>query len=633
MSYRRQWSVWLVVFALLLVSTRAIQQHRHKVSENTRDYSQLLSEIEQGKVERIRVLDDGRMLLAKLQGKNEDIRVFGPADLTVLNEDIQRCQPVGSNLELQYPPPGFGKDLARYVVGTIPIIVVVFVLYLLFMRQVSAGSNQTMAFSQSRARRLTDASPRKTFDDVAGVDEAVDELREVVDFLRAADRYRSVGAEIPKGVLLMGPPGCGKTLLARAIAGEANVPFFHLSGSDFVEMFVGVGASRVRDLFEKAKASRPCIVFIDELDAVGRHRGAGLGGGHDEREQTVNQLLVEMDGFEPNSGVIVVAATNRPDILDPALLRPGRFDRRVVVDAPDLSGRQAILDLHLKSRPVAPDVSTDILARQTPGLTGADLYSIVNEASILAARSERQTIRMADFEESIQRVVSGRERRSRVLLPAEREAVAYHEAGHALVAHYHEHCTPVHKISILPRGMALGYVLMLPAEERYNRTLAELRSTMAQLLGGRAAEELVYGHDNVSTGAQNDLERVTAVARSIVCEYGMSDEIGPRTLGHRHGPIFLGREIAEDRNYSEEMAHRIDVEIRRFVDEAHDVALAAIEAHRTELDELVRELLQKETLDAAEVKAILGDGPPSRGRERANLAAIKTAEPPREENG
>ncbi|NUP99569.1 MAG: ATP-dependent zinc metalloprotease FtsH, partial [Armatimonadetes bacterium] len=538
------------------------------------------------------------MLAYRLKGAatNQWLRSFGPPDIEQLNTDISTRRPPGSSLVPEYPPPSPALDLLKHAAGALPVIILILILYAGFMRQMSAGNNQAMAFSRSRARRLTDGMPRKTFDDVAGVAEAKEELLEIVDFLRNAERYKRLGAEIPKGVLLMGPPGCGKTLLARAVAGEAEVPFFHISGSDFVEMFVGVGASRVRDLFDQAKAHRPCIVFIDELDAVGRHRGAGLGGGHDEREQTVNQLLVEMDGFEPNTGIIVMAATNRPDILDPALLRPGRFDRRVVVDAPDVKGRREVLELYVKTKPIAENVDLEVLARQTAGLTGADLYSVVNEAGILAARLNRTAITMADLEEAVERVVSGRERKSRVLLPAERRSVAYHEAGHAIIGHFHPRCLPVHKISILPRGMALGYVMSLPEEERHNQTMAELKAAMTQLLGGRVAEELVFGEEEITTGAQSDLQRVTELARAMVCEFGMSEEIGPRTLGRRHGPVFLGREVMEDRDYSEELAHAIDQEIERLVATAHGEARALLEVRRDQMDRLVEVLLARETI-------------------------------------
>jgi len=617
---RRPWTSWLILLILLVLTGRAISQFRQQRREETRIYYQFLDDVGQGKVDLAKVWDGGRIVY-RLQGEDTFLRTAGPDSIEQINTDIERVKPKSAELKIEYPPKSPWGDVLKQIAGAMPFVILVIILFTIFMRQMAAGNNQAMAFSRSRAKRFGDSLAKKTFADVAGVDEAKEELLEIVDFLRNAERYSRLGAEIPKGVLLMGPPGCGKTLLARAVAGEAEVAFFHISGSDFVEMFVGVGASRVRDLFEQAKAHRPCIVFIDELDAVGRHRGAGLGGGHDEREQTVNQLLVEMDGFEPNTSIIVMAATNRPDILDPALLRPGRFDRRVVVDAPDVRGRRQILDLYAKTKPIAADVDLEILARQTPGLTGADLYSVVNEAGILAARLDRKAIQMSDFEEAIERVVSGRERKSRVLLPAERTTVAYHEAGHAVIGHHHPRCQPVHKISILPRGMALGYVMSLPDEERHNHTLAELEAMMCQLLGGRVAEELVFGADQITTGAQNDLQRVTDLARSMICEFGMSSELGPRTLGRRHGPVFLAREVVEDRDYSESMAQAIDGEIRRLVDTAYAAAWELLSARREMMDRLVEVLLEKETIGASELVEVLGEPPPKIGLAAADLGA------------
>ncbi|MHB9038616.1 MAG: ATP-dependent zinc metalloprotease FtsH [Armatimonadota bacterium] len=477
------------------------------------------------------------------------------------------------------------------------------VLWMLFMRQAQAGGNQAMSFGRSKAKRVNENVPKITFDDVAGVEEAKQELEEVVEFLKNSKKFVALGAKIPKGVLLLGPPGCGKTLLARAIAGEAGVPFFHISGSDFVEMFVGVGASRVRDLFDTAKANRPSLIFIDEIDAVGRQRGAGLGGGHDEREQTLNQLLVEMDGFDPNSGVILIAATNRPDVLDPAILRPGRFDRRVVVDNPDATGREAILNVHIKGKPLSDDVNLNSLARRTPGFSGADLANLVNEAALLAARREQTKIFMTDFEDSIDRVIAGPERKSRLISDKEKEMVAYHEVGHAIVGELLPNADPVHKVSILPRGMALGYTIMLPAQDKYLTTKSELLDDVAGLLGGRVAEEIVF--DEISTGAHNDLERATETVRAMVCEYGMSDSIGPLTVGKRHGNPFLGRDVMEDRNYSEEIAQRIDKEIRSTMDAAYERARNILQENRGKMDSIVKVLLEKETLEREEFEALM----------------------------
>jgi cell division protease FtsH len=484
------------------------------------------------------------------------------------------------------------------------VMVALFIGFWVFiMRQAQSGGNQAMSFGRSRAKRITTGSQHVTFDDVAGVEEAKLELVEIVDFLKNPKKYASLGARIPKGVLLLGPPGSGKTLLARAVAGEAGVPFFHISGSDFVEMFVGVGASRVRDLFEQAKAHKPCLIFIDEIDAVGRQRFAGFGGGHDEREQTLNQLLVEMDGFEPNSGVILIAATNRPDVLDPALLRPGRFDRRVVVDHADVNGRRAILLVHAKGKPVSDDVDMDVLARRTPGFSGADLANMLNEAALMAARVGKDHIAMADMENAIDRVIAGPERKSRLISDKEKSIIAFHEVGHALLAELLPHADPLHKVSILPRGQALGYTLSLPLEDKYLTTRSELMDDITVLLGGRAAEELIF--DEITTGAHNDIERATALARAMVMQYGMSDLLGPRVLGKRQSQVFLGRDIMEDRDYSEETAVRIDGEVQRIVNECFTRAKEIFQAHAEPVQRIVAVLLEKESLGSEEVKALL----------------------------
>lgn len=492
------------------------------------------------------------------------------------------------------------------------------IIWLFFMKQAQAGGNQALSFGRSRAKRVNENVPKITFDDVAGVDEAKQELQEVVEFLKNPKKFVALGAKIPKGVLLLGSPGCGKTLLARAIAGEAGVPFFHISGSDFVEMFVGVGASRVRDLFDTAKANRPSLIFIDEIDAVGRQRGAGLGGGHDEREQTLNQLLVEMDGFDPNAGVILIAATNRPDVLDPALLRPGRFDRRVVVDGPDAKGREEILKVHLRGKPLADDVNVVNLARRTPGFSGADLANLVNEGALLAARRDQTKIYMADFEDSIDRVVAGPERKSRIISDKEKEMVAYHEVGHAIVLELLPNADPVHKVSILPRGMALGYTLQLPTEDKYLTTKNELLDRIAGFLGGRVAEEMIF--NEISTGAGNDLERATGIVRAMVCEYGMSEKIGPLTLGKRHANPFLGRDLTEDRNYSEEIAKSIDLEVRSIMEEAYERAKTILTENRDKMDSIVKILLEKETLERDEFEALMEGANPEQ--------AVSDSEPP-----
>jgi cell division protease FtsH len=475
--------------------------------------------------------------------------------------------------------------------------------FLFIMNTMQGGGSRVMQFGKAKAKQVNKDQPKVTFADVAGADEAVEELQEIKEFLEAPAKFLAMGAKIPKGVLLFGPPGTGKTLLARAVAGEAGVPFFSISGSDFVEMFVGVGASRVRDLFEQAKQSAPAIVFVDEIDAVGRHRGAGLGGGHDEREQTLNQLLVEMDGFDTKSGVILIAATNRPDILDPALLRPGRFDRQIVVDRPDLEGRKAILNVHAKNKPLAKGVDVDILARRTPGFTGADLANLMNEAALLTARRGFEEIGMPQLEEAIDRVIAGPERKSRIMSENDKRVIAYHEGGHALVGHALPDADPIHKISIIARGRALGWTLALPTEDKYLTTRSALRDQLAMLLGGRTAEELIF--QDPTTGAANDIERASQIARAMVTEYGMSDDIGPQLLGQKNGEVFLGRELGHQANYSDQVAANIDAEVRRLIDEAHAEAAEILIEHRAVLDRLADALIEKETLDTPEVMELL----------------------------
>ncbi len=481
---------------------------------------------------------------------------------------------------------------------------VIFIGFWIFlMNQVQGGGSKVMSFGKSRAKRMSVDSPKITFRDVAGVDEAVEELHEIKEFLENPKKFQALGARIPKGVLLYGPPGTGKTLLARAVAGEAGVPFFSISGSDFVEMFVGVGASRVRDLFEQAKQNSPCIIFMDEIDAVGRHRGAGLGGGHDEREQTLNQLLVEMDGFEMKDNIILIAATNRPDILDPALLRPGRFDRQIVVDRPDRLGRKKILEVHTRGKPLAREIDIDALAGQTPGFTGADLSNLVNEAALLAARNGKREITQIELEEGIMRVIAGPEKKTRVMSSNERKITAYHEMGHAIVGHFLPNSDPIHKISVISRGQALGYTISLPGEDKFLTTKAELLDTMAMTLGGRAAEEIVFGE--ITTGASNDIEKVTATAKQMVMRFGMSEKLGPRVFGHDHGQPFLGREFSAEPDYSDEIAREIDDEIRRIVESAHVQARAILSDHRDHLSKLSEILIKRETIEREQFEALL----------------------------
>jgi cell division protease FtsH len=476
-------------------------------------------------------------------------------------------------------------------------------IWLLIMNQVQGGGSRVMSFGKSKAKRLSVDSPKITFRDVAGADEAVEELHEIKEFLESPKKFQALGARIPKGVLLFGPPGTGKTLLARAVAGEAGVPFFSISGSDFVEMFVGVGASRVRDLFEQAKQSSPCIIFMDEIDAVGRHRGAGLGGGHDEREQTLNQLLVEMDGFEMKDNIILIAATNRPDILDPALLRPGRFDRQIVVDRPDRAGRAKILEVHTRGKPLARGIEPDALAGQTPGFTGADLANLVNEAALLAARSGKREIGQHELEEGILRVIAGPEKKTRVMGERERAITAYHEMGHAMVGHFLEHADEVHKISVISRGQALGYTISMPSEDKFLTTRAQLLDTMAMTLGGRSAEEIVFSE--VTTGAANDLEKVTQTAKQMVMRFGMSDKLGPRVFGRDHGQPFLGREFSSEPDYSDEIAQQIDAEVRTIVSGAHERAQALLSEHREQLERISQILIRRETIEKQQFHALL----------------------------
>jgi cell division protease FtsH len=514
------------------------------------------------------------------------------------------------------------------VVSFLPLLFMV--ILLIFFNQLQGGGNKVMSFGKSRAKRLAVDQPKITFKDVAGVDEAVEELEEIKEFLEAPKRFQSLGAKIPKGVLLYGPPGTGKTLLARAVAGEAGVPFFSISGSDFVEMFVGVGASRVRDLFEQAKQSQPCIVFIDEIDAVGRHRGAGLGGGHDEREQTLNQLLVEMDGFEANESIIIMAATNRPDILDPALLRPGRFDRQISVDRPDREGRKAILAVHVKGKPLAQGLNLDSLAGQTAGFTGADLANLMNEAALLAARRRKRAIEMDELEEAVMRVIAGPEKKSRVLSEEEKLITAYHETGHALVAHYLPNADPVHKVSIIGRGHALGYTITLPTEDKFMVKKGEILDKLAMGLAGRVAEKLRF--DEITTGASSDLQRVSETARRMITQYGMSDELGPLTFGHDPAQPFVGRDYGMGQEYSDDTARKIDAEIRRVVDQAYQMASDLLTVHRAELDKISQILMEKETVDKAEFEAILGGADPEEVfKARDEARARKSAEAKRQQ--
>jgi cell division protease FtsH len=575
----------LIVVVLAFFVQKLIDPRGH---EKTPNYPQFLSQVDSGKVKQATLNTKNNSINVELKsGRKYDTAYLDNTEQNLI--DTLRSKHVNFDVKAKG-----GSGWWTALTYILPFVI--FLLFWLFIiNQMQGGGSKVMSFGKSRAKRMSVDSPKITFRDVAGVDEAVEELHEIKEFLENPKKFQALGARIPKGVLLYGPPGTGKTLLARAVAGEAGVPFFSISGSDFVEMFVGVGASRVRDLFEQAKQNAPCIIFMDEIDAVGRHRGAGLGGGHDEREQTLNQLLVEMDGFEMKDNIILIAATNRPDILDPALLRPGRFDRQIVVDRPDRKGRVKILEVHTRGKPLAKAINLDNLAAQTPGFTGADLQNLVNEAALLAARQGRREIDYLQLEEGIMRVIAGPEKKTRVMSEKERRITAYHEMGHAMVAHFLENTDPVHKISVISRGQALGYTISLPTEDKFLTTKAELGDSMAMTLGGRAAEEIVFGE--VTTGASNDIEKVTATAKQMVMRFGMSEKLGPRVFGHDHGQPFLGREFSSEPDYSDEIAREIDDEIRRIVEEAHQTARQVLEVHRDQLDHVSEILLRRETIE------------------------------------
>jgi cell division protease FtsH len=573
------------------------------------NYSEFLAQLDKGNIASVTFIEkkiEGRLkaetvfTTAEASGKFSKFTTRIPFDDNSFNL-IDRLEKAGIIINAKTEGPNYLSVL----ISIAPWFLLIFV-WLFFLRQMqgASGPKGLFSFGKSRAKLLTDERPKVTFSDVAGVNEAKEELQEIIEFLKDPGKFQKLGGKIPKGALLLGPPGSGKTLLARAVAGEAGVPFFSMSGSDFVEMFVGVGASRVRDLFDQGKRNAPCIIFIDEIDAVGRHRGAGLGGGHDEREQTLNQLLVEMDGFESNDGVILIAATNRPDILDPALTRPGRFDRQIVVDSPDVRGREGILRVHAKKIKQAEEVDLEILARGTPGLSGADLANLVNEAALLAARRNRDSVTMADFEEAKDKVMMGTERRSLVIPEEEKKMVAYHEAGHALVSKFLPDADPVHKVTIIPRGLALGLTHYLPVDERHTHSKERLETRLVYAMGGRVAEKVVF--NQLSTGASDDLRRITEIAQNMVCKWGMSDKLGPVTFGRREEQIFLGREIAQHRDYSEETARLIDEEVRKIVEHAEQTAYDILTSHRAELDQLAKALLEKEVLDGNAIDEIIG---------------------------
>lgn len=595
---KRSFILLLTIVALIALLFFAFQPGKEKVSEVS--VSEFLNKVRAGEVEKVVVKGNAVDITTKAgeklkctKGENTDL-------LELFNREGIKLGEGGP--EIKYEEGSwFNQNWLMLLINFIPLLFFVGLLFFLLRR--APGPGQAMSFGQSKAKVFTGNRPSITFKDVAGGEECKQELQEVVEFLKHSEKFTSLGARIPRGVLLVGPPGTGKTLLSKAVAGEAGAPFFSISGSEFVEMFVGVGAARVRDLFDQAKRNAPALIFVDEIDAVGRHRGAGIGGGHDEREQTLNQILGEMDGFTTDTNVIVLAATNRPDILDPALLRPGRFDRRVVINSPDVNERKAILGVHTKGKPLGEDADLEVVAKQTPGFSGADLSNIVNEAAIQAARREKKVIGMEEFDEAIEKVVAGPERKGRVITQEEKSTIAYHESGHALVMHQLPHCDPVHKVSIISRGVALGHTRPLPKEDRFLGTRSKFKDELTGLLGGRAAEEIVF--NEVTTGAANDLKQATDLARKMVTEYGMSEKLGPRTLGKREEMVFLGREVAEQRDYSEKLALQIDEEVHGLIEKAYETARSILTKGRGKLDKLAAELIAKETIEGKELQALL----------------------------
>ena len=622
----------IIIAALVWLALQTLGSHGTKQTKQT--YSELLQTAitQPRQIQSVTFVPTKQEIDAVMAGGTKVVVHYASdQDEHTFQQALQKAVADGAAPGLKYDSKGVGSSPWWSILTSLLPFVLLLGFWIFLMNQVQGGGSKVMSFGKSRAKRMTPDSPKIGFKDVAGVDEAVEELQEIKEFLENPKKFQALGARIPKGVLLYGPPGTGKTLLARAVAGEAGVPFFSISGSDFVEMFVVVGASRVRDLFEQAKQAAPCIVFMDEIDAVGRHRGAGLGGGHDEREQTLNQLLVEMDGFEMKDNIILIAATNRPDILDPALLRPGRFDRQIVVDRPDRIGRRKILEVHTKGKPLAPEIDLDTLASGTPGFTGADLANLVNEAALLAARRGKKIIEQEELEEGIMRVVAGPEKKARLLSEHERKITAYHEMGHALVGHFLEHTDPVHKITIVSRGQALGLTISLPTEDRYLTTRTALMHQMGMTLGGRAAEEIVF-HE-VTTGAANDLEKVTATSKAMIMKFGMSEKLGPRVLGRGHDQPFLGRDYGAEADYSEEIAREIDDEIRRVIEEAHELALTVLREHMEELHRISQILIERETIDAEQFERLLAGEEESSvfPEEKPALEAPQPAEEPRRE--
>ena len=596
-------ALWAVIAVMLVALFNLFQSPVQRSGVTEVPYSKFLSDVENGAVRSVVI--SGPQITGTYADKGGRFETYAPEDPAL----VSKLEAKGITIEARAPSEG--SALGSFLFTWLPMFVILGV-WIFFMRQMQGSSGKAMGFGKSKAKLLNEASGRVTFDDVAGIDEAKQDLEEVVEFLREPQKFQRLGAKIPRGVLLVGPPGTGKTLTARAVAGEANVPFFTISGSDFVEMFVGVGASRVRDMFEQAKKNAPCIIFIDEIDAVGRHRGAGLGGGNDEREQTLNQLLVEMDGFEANEGVILIAATNRPDVLDPALLRPGRFDRQVTVPNPDVNGREKILKVHVRKVPLAPDVDLRVIARGTPGFSGADLANLVNEAALLAARRSKRLVTQHEFEDAKDKVMMGAERRSMAMTEEEKTLTAYHEGGHALVALHQPASDPVHKATIIPRGRALGMVMRLPERDQLSHTRAKLKADVAVAMGGRVAEEVVFGYDKVTSGASSDIKMATQLARAMVTQFGMSDKLGPLAYGDNEEEVFLGHSIARQQQLSDETQSMVDEEIHRIVDEGFEGARKIISENLDDLHTIARGLLEYETLSGQEIKDLLNGKPPVR---------------------
>ena len=616
----RNLALWAIIGVMLIALFNLFQNPAQQGQSNDIAYSRFLDEVENGRVKAVVIT--GQQITGEYADNSGRFSTIAADDPQLVSKLEER------GVEIQVTPPNEGSSVLGFLINWLPMFLILGV-WIFFMRQMQGSNRGAMGFGKSKAKMLTEAQGRVTFEDVAGVDEAKEDLEEIVDFLRDPQKYQRLGGKIPHGVLLVGPPGTGKTLLARAVAGEANVPFFTISGSDFVEMFVGVGASRVRDMFDQAKKNAPCIIFIDEIDAVGRHRGAGLGGGNDEREQTLNQLLVEMDGFEANEGIILIAATNRPDVLDPALLRPGRFDREVVVPNPDVSGREKILKVHARKVPLADNVDLRVLARGTPGFSGADLMNLVNEAALMAARRNRRLVTHQEFEDAKDKVMMGAERKTMAMSAEEKELTAYHEAGHAVLALNVPQTDPVHKATIIPRGRALGMVMQLPEGDRYSMNYTQMTSRLAILMGGRVAEELKFGKDSITSGAASDIQQATKLARAMITEWGYSDELGKVSYGENQQEVFLGHSVAQSKNISEETSQKIDEEIRRLIDNAYDTATKVLKKKKKDWETLSQALLEYETLSGEEIAELFKGNPPNRdedsGKPPSRGSAVPTA--------